>query len=122
MGQPMELTEVKHITVTPGLRGGKPHIIGHRLTVADIAMFHLQWGMSVAEIAAEFELTLAQVHAALAYYFDHRAEIDQRTAEDEAFAEEMRKETPSLFEERLKHYMSNRELNLPGSSETSEKV
>lgn len=104
MGQPMELTEVKHITVTPGLRGGKPHIIGHRLTVADIAMFHLQWGMSVAEIATEYNLSLAEVHAALAFYFDHRAEIDRRTAEDEAFAEELEKQNPLRFDERLRKW------------------
>ena len=100
----MELTEVQHITVTPGLRGGKPHIIGHRITVSDIAMFHLTWGMSVAEIAAEYNLTLAQVHAALAFYFDHRAEIDKRTAEDEAFAEDLEKQNPSLFQERLRKW------------------
>src|SRR3954463_12850354 len=98
----MELTIVQHITVTPGLRGGKPHIIGRRLTVSDIAFFHLTWGMSVEQIAADYDLTLASVHAALAYYYDHQAEIDQRTADDDAFAEEMEKKFPSRFQERLK--------------------
>jgi uncharacterized protein (DUF433 family) len=98
----MDLTIVEHITQTPGLRGGKPHIIGRRITVSDIAFFHLKWGMSVAEIAAEYDLSLADVHAALAYYFDHRAEIDQRTAEDEAFAEELRKDYPSLLQDKLR--------------------
>jgi uncharacterized protein (DUF433 family) len=100
--KPMELSIVQHITVTPGLRGGKPHIIGRRLTVSDIAFFHLKWGLSVPEIAAEYNLSLAEVHAALAYYFDHREEIDKRTAEDEAFAEEMRKDYPSLLKEKLR--------------------
>jgi uncharacterized protein (DUF433 family) len=49
----MELTIIEHITQTPGLRAGKPHIIGRRITVSDIALFHLKWGMTVAEIAAE---------------------------------------------------------------------
>jgi uncharacterized protein (DUF433 family) len=44
----MELTTVQHIIQTPGLRGGKPHIAGTRITVADVAFFHLKWGMSVA--------------------------------------------------------------------------
>jgi uncharacterized protein (DUF433 family) len=98
----MELTIVQHITQTPGLRGGKPHIIGTRITVSDVAFFHLKMGMSVAQIAAEYNLALASVYAALSYYFDHRAEIDQRTAEDEAFAEELEKKNPSLLQERLK--------------------
>lgn len=98
----MELAPVQHITITPGLRGGKPHIVGTRITVSDVAFFHLKWGMSVAEIAAEYNLSLADVHAALAYYFDHREEIDRRTAEDEAFAEEVQKDYPSLLQERLR--------------------
>jgi len=97
----MELTIVQHITVTPGLRGGKPHIIGTRITVSDVAFFHLTWGWSAEQIAAEYDLSLASVYAALAYYYDHRAEVDQRTAEDEAFAEAVKKEYPSLLQEKL---------------------
>jgi uncharacterized protein (DUF433 family) len=97
----MELAMVQHIMATPGLRGGKPHIAGTRITVSDVAFFHLKWGMSVAEIAAEYNLSLASVHAALAYYFDNRAEIDRRTAEDEAYAAEMEKHYPSPLQEKL---------------------
>jgi uncharacterized protein (DUF433 family) len=97
----MELAVVQHITVTPGLRGGKPHIADRRITVSDVAFWHLKLGMSVAKIAAEYNLSLASVHAALAYYFDHRAEIDQRPAEDEAYAAEMEKQYPSLLQEKL---------------------
>jgi uncharacterized protein (DUF433 family) len=100
--EPIELTIVQHITVTPGLRGGKPHIVGRRITVSDVAFFHLKQGMYVAEIAAEYNLSLAEAHAALAYYFDHREEIDRRTAEDEAYAEEYAKQNPSLFQEKLR--------------------
>ena len=97
----MQLTMVQHITQTPGLRGGKPHLVGTRITVADVAYFHLKMGLSVAQIAADYDLSLASVHAAFAYYFDHRTEIDQRTAEDEAFATEMERQNPSRFQERL---------------------
>jgi uncharacterized protein (DUF433 family) len=116
----MELTVVQHITVTPGLRSGKPHIAGRRITVSDVAFFHLEWGMSADEIAAEYNLSLGEVYAALSYYFDHRAEIDQRTAEDEAFAEEMRKYYPSLLEEKLKALGKSKEellRELRGSSQ-----
>jgi uncharacterized protein (DUF433 family) len=36
------------------------------------------------------ELTLAQIHAALSYYHDHRAEIDAQIAEEVRYFEESR--------------------------------
>ena len=46
------------------------------------------------------------MHAAMTYYYDHQAEIDQSIAEDDAFAEAFRAKNPSLLQARL------RELNL----------
>lgn len=65
-----------HIEATSGIAGGRPRIAGRRITVQDIAFQHEMIGRSADEIASEFDLTLADVHAALAYYFDHRHEID----------------------------------------------
>jgi uncharacterized protein (DUF433 family) len=59
----------RHIVVTAGMRGGKPRIIGHRITVADIATWYLRQNQSVDEIAQDFNLTHAQIHAALTYYY-----------------------------------------------------
>jgi predicted kinase len=61
-------------------------------------------GMSPAEIVQEYPtITLAQVHAALAYYYSHRDEIERAIADAAAFAEEMKaKAGPSLLQERLK--------------------
>jgi uncharacterized protein (DUF433 family) len=86
-----------HIVATPGTCGGKPRIAGRRITVANVAIWHEQMGWSVEEIAAEFDLALADVHAALAYYFDNREEIDQRIREDEEFAEKVRTTDPSVL-------------------------
>ena len=85
----------QHIECTPDIAGGKPRIAGHRITVQNIAIWHDRLGMTADEIASEFDLTLAEVHAALAYYFDHRAEIDQAIRESEAFAEALRQCSPS---------------------------
>jgi hypothetical protein len=52
-------------------------------------------GRSADEIATEYDLKLADVYAALAYYFDHREEIDNSIQEGEAFAEALREQTPS---------------------------
>ncbi len=92
----------RHIEITPGIAGGKPRIAGHRITVQDIVVWHERMGMSADEICAAYDLSLADVYAALAYYFDHRVDIDQRIEESEAFVEELRKRTPSILREKLK--------------------
>ena len=66
----------EYIGVRPGFCGGEPHILGHRIKVRHVAVWHEQQGMTPTEIAATYPtISLAQVHAALAYYYDHRKEI-----------------------------------------------
>jgi len=49
-----------------------------RIRVAHIVMDYLAHGWSVDEMCRQHAyLTLAEAHAAMAYYFDHQAEIDQ---------------------------------------------
>jgi uncharacterized protein (DUF433 family) len=91
----------KHIEITPGIAGGKPRITAHRITVHDIAIWHERMGMSVDEIAVEYDLTLGDVYAALTYYFDHREEVDRQIAEDDLFAEALRQQSPSLVKQKL---------------------
>lgn len=91
----------KHIEITPGVRSGKPRIAGTRIAVADVAIMYLRMGQSLEEIAGKYQLSLASVYAAMAFYYDHRQEIDQRTAEAEAGAEADRLNHPSLLKEKL---------------------
>ena len=91
-----------HIELTPDTVGGKPRIRGRRITVQDIAIWHERLGKSADEIATEYDLTLADVYAALAYYFDHRADIDARMTDDRAFAEALRARTPSFRDQKLR--------------------
>lgn len=66
----------KLIVTTPGICGGRPRIAGRRLSVQKIAVLYKR-GLSPQEIAQEYEgLTLAQVHAALAYYYANTEEIE----------------------------------------------
>ena len=67
----------RHVESTAGVAGGKPRIAGRRITVQDIAIWHERLGRSVDEIAADYDLSPAQIHAALAYYLDHCEEIDR---------------------------------------------
>ena len=90
MGDAAVKTLDAHIVMTPGTCGGKPRIAGRRITVENIAVWHVHMGMSEAEIAAEYELDLADIHAALAYYFDHLEEIEQRLREEDAFVESIK--------------------------------
>ena len=94
-------TVASHIEMTPGVAGGKPRIVGHRITVQNIAIWHERLGLSADEIATEYGLSLADVYAALAYYYDHREEIDRSIREDEEFIAELRWQTPSILREKL---------------------
>src|SRR5260370_15121450 len=70
----------------PTIRGGRPKIAGTGLTVSRIAGWY-KMGMTPEEIALEYpHLTLAQVHAALAYYHANREEIEADIAQPEAAA------------------------------------
>ena len=81
-----QLVEKQHIVCTPDTCGGKPRIAGTRIRVQDVYVWHEVKGQSVEEIVTSFpHLTLADVHAALAYYFDHRDEIKLQIKEDEEF-------------------------------------
>lgn len=75
--------EITHITSTPGVLGGKPHIKGHRIGVHHIAWWYSQ-GESVENLAREYHISLADVHAALVYYYDNKDEIDRELAEEDA--------------------------------------
>lgn len=93
----------KHIEITPGVCGGKPRIAGHRITVQNVMVWHERCGMSPDEIVATYpQLTFADVYAALAYYWDHREQIRDSLADDEAFAEQLRGANPSRLLEKLR--------------------
>ena len=91
----------RHIEATADVCGGRPRIVGRRITVEHVAVWHERVGMSPEEIASEYSLSLGDVYAALAYYHDHREEIDRRMEEGKAFAEAMKAEAPSVLRERL---------------------
>jgi uncharacterized protein (DUF433 family) len=79
---------IDYIVSDPAVRSGRPIIAGTSLCVADVAIamnFHQQDADGIADW---FGLTLSQVYAALAYYFDHKADIDADIAARAKRAEE----------------------------------
>ncbi len=92
----------QRITKTPGLCGGRACISGHRIRVMDIVVWHEMRGHAPDEIVAMFPgITLADVHAALAYYFDHREEIENDFRTDEDWAKFAQTNYPSILREKL---------------------
>ena len=73
-------TEYPHVVRRPGLVGGRACVEGTRLAVWLLASLWRQ-GATVDELLAMYpDLTPAAVHSALAYAFDHQAEIDAEIA------------------------------------------
>lgn len=99
------MTEVirEHIEVVPGASGLKARIVGRRIRVQDIVVWHEKLGMSPDEIVHHYPtITLADVYAALAYYWDHREEIERALAEEQALGEEFRRAEIGPLQEKLK--------------------
>lgn len=71
---------------------GVPCIESTRHRVVDIAADYIAHGYGAAQIVEQYpDLTLAQVHAAFTYYFDHRDEIDSALIESYRQTEQLRK-------------------------------
>ena len=60
----------------PGVRGGRPCIAGTGIRVTDIVMANLFHRRQPDEIATDYELSLAQIYAALSYYYEHKNSLD----------------------------------------------
>jgi len=96
------------IVITPGTCGGKPRIDGHRITVKHIVLDHQRGWMSPDEIVSAYpSLTLSDVYAALAYYHDHRADIDADIKADDDHWAEIERQNPGALIDRLRQRKAN---------------
>lgn len=87
------------IVSTPGVRGGRPRLDGRRITVADVVVWHERQGLGPDEIVDQHPgVTLSDVYAALAYYFENRERIDADIRRDEQAVDAIRDGRPSLLE------------------------
>ena len=79
----------------PATRCGRPKIAGTGVTVMRVAAWY-KMGLTPEEIATQYgHLSLAQVHAALAYYHANPEEIEAELAQEEEFAERVDRESES---------------------------
>jgi uncharacterized protein (DUF433 family) len=76
----------------PRVRAGRPKIAGTGVTVMRLVGWYKR-GLTPEEIATQYgHLSLAQVHAALAYYHANAEEIEADLAGEESLAERLDRE------------------------------
>ena len=100
----METQVATHVDVRKNQAGqDRAFVMGTRTRVQDIYALSEIHGLTPDQIVEQLpHLTLGQVHAALAYYFDHREQIQNELREDEQFIDLMRRQTgPGPLEQRL---------------------
>jgi uncharacterized protein (DUF433 family) len=84
----MIATSYRYILQRAGVRSGHPIVEGTRIGVHDVVAM-TKTGASVDEVVTSFpRLTRAQVYECLAYYEDHRSEIDPLVAAQTARLDE----------------------------------
>lgn len=83
-------TSYEHIALDDD---GVPQIAGANTKVVEVVTLVQAHGLSPEEICYQLpHLSMGQVHSALAYYWDHREEIDRHVRRREEYAERMRRE------------------------------
>ena len=93
----------EHIEIVQGPGGPKARIAGHRVLVEHVVGWYVTQGWSVEKIVSEIpSITPADVHAALAYYWDHQEELDRQWAADATWAEEFGRANNGPLDEKLK--------------------
>ena len=98
----MSNLSTEHIEKRPGVCGGRACIAGHRIRVMDVAVLHEKRGLSPEEIVHQYPgITLADVHAALTNFFDHRAEIEDEFRQDEEAVRRLLTRRPSKVQAKL---------------------
>jgi uncharacterized protein (DUF433 family) len=80
------------IVQTPEIREGRPRLAGTGVTVRRLAGWYKQGLAPEAIVDRIGHLTLAQVHAALAYYHTNREAIEADLAAEQETAERVKQE------------------------------
>lgn len=81
------IISINMISTNPNVRSGRPCIAGTTIEVSVIAIAKIVHMQTPDEIASDYRLSLSQVYAALAYYYDHKAEMDDMMQQNRAFVE-----------------------------------
>jgi uncharacterized protein (DUF433 family) len=86
-------TRYEHICIN---ESDVPYISGSSMKVVELVLDHLAYGWSPEELHFQHPyLTMAQVYSALAYYWDHKPELDEDIARRLAQTDAIRDSMPS---------------------------
>ena len=92
-------TSYEHIVLN---EGRVPLIANTTMKVVELVLDHVAYGWSPEELHFQHpHLTMGQIHSALAYYWDHRDEIEAQIAAERAMVDELQANAPSLIDQKL---------------------
>lgn len=85
-----------------GVCGNRPCVAGTRIRVQDVYVWHELQGRTADEIVSRFpQLAMADVYAAMAYYWDHREEIQRDMQAESDLVTSLRQQSVSLLAEKV---------------------
>lgn len=98
---PETMTTYEHVQLDDS---GVPVIVGTNMKVVELVMAQVAHGWSPEELHFQHTyLSLGQIHSALAYYWDHKAELDADIEQRRHYAEAERgKADPSPLTSKLR--------------------
>jgi len=97
------IQSINLIAIDPTIRQGRPHIAGTTIEVSAIAIAKIVHGQSPEEITSDFKLTLAQVYAALSYYYDHKVAVDASISAQRELARQLKARASSVLFDMKNH-------------------
>jgi uncharacterized protein (DUF433 family) len=90
----MSLVETRYVHIVLD-DTGIPFIAGTTMKVIELVLEQTAYGWSAEELHFQHPyLSLGQIHSALAYYWDHKDELDQDIARRRAWVDDLRRTTP----------------------------
>jgi uncharacterized protein (DUF433 family) len=89
-----------HITKDPEVCGGRACIDGSRIRVVDIACLQRDGYAPERMLEVYPSLNLAQIHAALSYYYENPQEIESALREDREVAEKIESDRADFLRNR----------------------
>src|SRR5882762_7411425 len=98
---PETMTTYEHVQLDDN---GVPIIVGTNMKVVELVMAQSAHGWSPEELHFQHPyLSLGQIHSALAYYWDHKEELDAEIERRGQYVEEARREAgPSPLANKLR--------------------
>ena len=98
----IETKAEEYVDRRPGVRAGAPVIAGTGIKVLDVAVRYEVMGMTPEEIMVALpHLDLPQIHAALSYYYAHKADLDKNWKASLKKVARLRAAQTSILEQKL---------------------